>query len=142
MICFELSRNGKRMATAGRPGFAVLSAIFTWVRRRSRRKPGAAEEELNFSLGGLDSNDELNGYHVQWLNEDAKVGDVFTLRVLERDRVDPPKSRSPRENRRGHIANLEGNIAMHQRALKTLRAMLRKTRRKPAAKTRRGAPDR
>ena len=83
MISFELSRNGKRLAMAGVPGFAVVSAIFTWVRRQSRFNPKKRDEELSFDLG-------------------ARIGDVFVLRVLDVESADEPK-RPPVRNHRDAI---------------------------------------
>jgi hypothetical protein len=133
MICFELSRNGKRMATAGIPGLAVLTATFTWVRRRLKPGSTAIEEDLKVHLGGLSSNDPSDSYHLAWFDRGAKVGDLFTVRILEGDRVDRPRSRTPREDEgasgKKRIAYIERIIAAHQRGLKTARLELRRAKR-------------
>ena len=85
MLCIELSRNGKRLATAGLPGEGVVSLIFTRV-LTERLGP---EEVRTVRLGGLDTE------HVDWFGDDVAVGDEFIVRFVERDQADPPASRRP-----------------------------------------------
>ncbi len=95
MICFEVSLNGRRLTTAGIPGFAVLNTILNWVNRRPR--PGrAGSSELCLSVGGLDSNGpDYAGYgtFLDWVRRPLKSGDLVKVRVLERESADPPTAR-------------------------------------------------
>ncbi len=92
MICFALELNGRRLATAGIPGFAVLNAGLTWVQRKPRNSK-AGSSDLELRLGGLDSNSETDdGTHLSWVNETLHVGDRVVFKVLEGEKSDPPKS--------------------------------------------------
>jgi hypothetical protein len=96
MICFSLEVNGRRLALAGIPGFAVLSAGLTWVRRKPRGSTKLPDEELDVSLSGLDSNSETDdGSHLWWVNRKVAVGDRIVFEVVESDVSDPPERRSP-----------------------------------------------
>ena len=58
MIAFRIKLNGRKLSTAGLPGYHVVSAIATSVLRRPDvpgkvRRRRAAEPELKFELGGL-----------------------------------------------------------------------------------------
>jgi hypothetical protein len=48
-------------------------------------------------MTGLDSNGPPweSGTHLHWAGKQLKVGDVVRLRVLDADKVDPPKSTQP-----------------------------------------------
>ncbi|HEY3451294.1 MAG TPA: hypothetical protein VGK67_33355 [Myxococcales bacterium] len=98
MICFELSINGKRMTRAGIPGFAVLTSCLTWVNRKPKPGSRAVDHDLSISMTGLDSNGPSweSGTHVGWIGKKLKAGDVVQLRILDADKVDPPKSSEPR----------------------------------------------
>jgi hypothetical protein len=65
MICFEVSVNGEKLATARIAGYAVLTAIVTWVRRR-----GEAAGRTDVALGGMDANEEP-GHHLGWPREEV-----------------------------------------------------------------------
>ncbi|MGZ7079936.1 MAG: hypothetical protein ACXVJT_11020 [Thermoanaerobaculia bacterium] len=140
MICFELSRNGRRLATAGLPGFAVLSAIFTSVRRRPNANYPKVQKQLDFRLGGLDSNDTLEKPHVEWVEGRMKVGDVFTLRVLEQADAEPPRTRERRVT--PSIADVKESIASYKQALQRLRLQLRQMEREYAQRKRSGSASR
>jgi hypothetical protein len=98
MIAFDVKVNGKRACVAGIPGYAVLTANLTWVRRHPRPPHLPRESsELSLSVGGLEGNvsphDE--GQHLRWLTTDMEVGDTATVRVVEREQVDKPRERYP-----------------------------------------------
>jgi hypothetical protein len=99
MIAFDVKVNGKRACLAGIPGYAVLTAILTWVRRHPR-PPHLPREtsELTLDVSGLESNfsprDE--GKHLRWLTKKVGVGDTITIQVLEREKVDAPRRRYPK----------------------------------------------
>ena len=90
MLCIEVSRNGKRLATAGLPRKGVLSVIFDRVLSDAH---GPAERR-HFSLGGLDTSTEPNS-SLHWVAGDVQVGDEFVVRYLERISADPPKRSEP-----------------------------------------------
>lgn len=108
MLCIELSRNGKRVATAGLPGKGVLSLIFNRVLSEHR-----GPEELRFvRLGGLDTESDPEA-HVDWFEDDVMVGDEFVVRFVEREAADAPGTRRPnvcglpQESREERLARLK-----------------------------------
>ena len=57
MIAFDVFLNRKKLARAGVGSDGVLTAITTWVRRRTSRtdrKLSQWDRDLSFSLGGYD----------------------------------------------------------------------------------------
>jgi|GEM_PF-1656638 len=96
VICFELTRNGKKLALAGVDGLGVLSATMTNL-------TGVPHAHLDFNLGGLESGpDRGEQPHLGWAHGPAEVGDRFRYRIVMRDVVDPPCHRngSPSTSRR------------------------------------------
>jgi hypothetical protein len=73
----------------------VLTAILSWVRRRSdkARDRKKIEEELIFEVSGLDSHNPHLREHLKWLSKALHVGDVVSIRIVDRDAVNLPKSR-------------------------------------------------
>ena len=67
MIAFEVSLNGKVVSTAGVKDFGVLTAILSWVRRRSdkARDGKTIEEQLTFEVSGLDSHNPDLSEHLK-----------------------------------------------------------------------------
>ena len=107
MIAFKVALNGKKVAIAGIPGRAVLTAIVTWVRRRSGSPDSSdLEEKLEFHLGGLDSNGEAwdDSTSLSWFDGPLKVGDRLALEIVDRPKVDPPR-RSERRKRAASPVN-------------------------------------
>ncbi len=90
MFCIELSRNGKRVATAGLPGNGVLSLTFTRVLSEHR----GPEEFRTVRLGGLDTESDPESF-VEWFDDDVKLGDEFVVRFVERETADAPGTRRP-----------------------------------------------
>jgi len=70
MLCIELSRNGQRVATAGRPGKGVLSVIFNRVLSDAY----GPVERRHFSFGRLDLSTEPNR-SLHWGGGDVEVID-------------------------------------------------------------------
>jgi hypothetical protein len=95
-VRFEVFHNGRRLARAGIPGFAVLTAALTWVRRSPDRRHHAAKgvepHELYLHVGGLDSNDPERERHVRWAVPLIRVGDRVEVRIGDDSRVDPPSA--------------------------------------------------
>lgn len=93
-VRFEVFHNGRRLARAGIPGFAVLTAALTWVRRNPDRRHYAAKgvepHELYLHVGGLDSNDPERERHVRWALPLIRLGDRVEVRIGDDSRVDPP----------------------------------------------------
>ena len=88
MICFELRLNGRRLATAGIPGYGVLSSFVTWVKRNPRRTFATKRTELDLSLGGRFSDSDSS---LGWVDLRLKVGDRIGWRIVDRPTCDPPK---------------------------------------------------
>jgi hypothetical protein len=86
MLCIELTRNGKRLATAGLRGEGVLSLDFTCL----RVGPGSRHEAQRFDLFALD-------YRVRkqltWAKGRLEAGDEFVVRIRDRATADPPRNR-------------------------------------------------
>ncbi len=129
VICFELERNGERVARAGIPGHAVLSATFTWVRsRRGVKPPARVRKELTFGLSGLDSN-VPPGEHVGWAGGPMEVGDEFVLRVVDADAADPPVDGRRRKRRDPSDAEMLRLLRRNEEGLvRDLREIRRKLR--------------
>jgi hypothetical protein len=114
MLCIELTRNGKRLATAGLPGNGVVSLIFDRVLSEHR----GPKEHRHFSLGGLDTTTDPQT-SVHWTGGDVQVGDSFIVRFIDLDAADKPThsepSKSPttaelRRYRKRQLRHLEAEI--------------------------------
>lgn len=90
MLAFKVSLNGKNVGIAGVRDLGVLSAIATWVRRRSESGEDT-EEELAFEVAGFDSNTRE---HLRWLRRRLRVGDRVVIQILESAHIDTPKRRN------------------------------------------------
>jgi len=104
MICIELSRNGTKLGVAGLKGAGVLSTQVTGLTK------GGEPRNFQFSLHGL----EISGsekWSLHWVDGPAVVGDVFTVRVLDLERCDPPSKteafETPEQLRQGTLAYLD-----------------------------------
>ena len=99
MIAFDVFLNRKKLARAGMGSDGVLTAMVTWVRRRSSRPNGKRrqpqwERDLSFSLAGYKSTNGDVGEHFKWEDRKLKPGDVLTIKVITAARVDEPKRRT------------------------------------------------
>lgn len=94
MICYEVRLNGRRLCTAGMPGYGVLGVDLSWVKRDPAwRRKGAPKlaydvEEHHLSVGGLFRNERL-----RWVERRIRAGDTLHVRILRRSRADPPNAR-------------------------------------------------
>ena len=87
MIAYQVSLNGKPVATAG-VSQGVISAIANWVFIPSDVAVDPATDwGASISLAGLD---HTTHQHLQWFRANLKVGDEVTLRLVDVDAVDPP----------------------------------------------------
>ena len=96
MRAFALYVNGKKISTAGIGDVGVLSAIVTWVGRRSRTsvpKSRGGVEDIVVELGGLDT--ETNE-HLRWSQRPLRVGDDVCIKVIDAESVDKPRHRQKR----------------------------------------------
>jgi hypothetical protein len=94
MIAYQITINGKKVATAGlRQG--VVSAIANWVFIPSEVAEDPDKDwHASFSLAGLD---DLTSENVKWFRRGLKVGDEITLKLIETDLpADEPTERKPR----------------------------------------------
>src|SRR6266540_3286183 len=72
MLCFEVSKNGKKVAHAGLRESGVLSLILSWVGREQGASALAAATQgpipdLDFSVAGIDSSDPASDRSVAWV---------------------------------------------------------------------------
>ena len=94
----QLEINGKSICISGVEGFGVLSAIVDWVKRNpasfdptelpDQTQESFNRERLRVTFGGLDSDAEK---HLGWYQQDLKVGDIVSVRVLGPGEIDDPK---------------------------------------------------
>jgi hypothetical protein len=123
MIAFEVKINGKDVCTAGVGEHGVLSAILSWVKRNSTNRPQDlpeelwAEEELEFSVGGLISHDKKDGHErVRWIDQSISVGDEIVIRILNQPACDEPYDRKrddpngERESKRRYYETLKAEF--------------------------------
>jgi len=83
MRAFDVLLNGKRLCVAGVGDNGVLSTIVNHV-------AGFGRDEVSLRVGGLASATEE---HVTWRALTLRVGDEVTVRIIEADSVDKPRSR-------------------------------------------------
>jgi len=99
MIALEVSRNGKRVCTAGAEDLAVLSAHVTASGKLGKKtvpaRPDEKTGEIFYTVGGLTGReDPSKDVHLRWQSiTPLKVGDVIQVKVIEATKVDAPKSR-------------------------------------------------
>ena len=95
MIAFDVFLNRKKLARAGVGSDGVLTAITTWVRRRTSRtdrKRSQRDSDLSFSLGGYRSTNGDIGEHFKWEDRKLEPGDVLTIKVITAERVERAKT--------------------------------------------------
>jgi hypothetical protein len=98
-VRFQLEINGRPVCTSGIDNFGVLSAIVNWVKRDPSRFDPArhsaasvaefSREALRIEFGGFDSSASPER-HLSWHQQELKVGDVVSIRVLGRGLIDEP----------------------------------------------------
>jgi hypothetical protein len=96
MIAFDVFLNRKKLVRAGVGSDGVLTAITSWVRRRTPESGGKRSQwdrDLSFSLGGYRSTNGNVGEHFKWEDRKLKPGDVLTIKVITAARVDEPRRR-------------------------------------------------
>lgn len=87
MRALEVSRNGKRLCVAAIGDNGVVDAHVAWNMRSNR----VAHPRLN--VGGLNS---TKNQFLDWIDQKKlRVGDVITIRAVEVEKPDRPKSTRP-----------------------------------------------
>lgn len=84
MVALEVSVNGEVVCTAGVGARGILSAEVKWL--CVDRKIGDTVEELCVWPHGVDT---TNGTGKHWPKAYVKLGDEITIRIVERNEVDP-----------------------------------------------------
>lgn len=87
MRAFEISLNGKKLCLAGIGNDGVLSTTITYVPFRRRR-------ETRLYIGGLVL---PQNEHVFWKQSILRLGDEVRLKIVEKNSVDKPRKRYPRD---------------------------------------------
>jgi hypothetical protein len=101
MLCFEVSKNGKKLALSGLRESGVLSLMLTWVGKEPGASAAAASAVgpiagLDFRVGGSDSSDPAGDVDVAWVEgADLEVGDDIRIRLLSAESADQPARRGP-----------------------------------------------
>ena len=95
MIAYQITVNGKRVATAGlRQG--VVSAIANWVFIPSDVATDPDKDwHAGFSLAALD---DITSEHLKWFRHDFQIGDEISIKLIETDQVDEPTEREPQSD--------------------------------------------
>lgn len=87
MKAFDVRLNGKQLCIAGIGGDGSLNTMIDYT-------VGQSGQRLSLRVGGLAADvDEFVTWSVMSLN----VGDEITLRIIEVDSVDPPRTRIRRD---------------------------------------------
>jgi hypothetical protein len=87
MKAFDVRLNGKQLCIAGIGGDGSLNTMIDFT-------AGQGKQRLSLRVGGLAADtDELVTWSVMSLN----VGDEITLRIIDADSVDPPRTRIRRD---------------------------------------------
>src|SRR5258708_24971141 len=102
MRAFEVFLNGKRLCVAGVGKAGVLTTIIDQVSGHRDR------DRLHLHVGGLNGANEF----VTWWNQALRVNDVISLKIIETDAVDKPKTtrrRDPRKELRDQSVKWQRN---------------------------------
>ena len=90
----EIRINGKRRCIIGVGPSGVLSSIVRWVNIPVDGKSG--RNEFGVSAGGLIV-EEKKQTHCMWLNEMLTLGDEVTVKLVETNKPDRPKSKKTKK---------------------------------------------
>jgi hypothetical protein len=99
MIAYQISVNGKRVATAGlRQG--VVSAIAKWVFIPSDVATDPDKDwHAGFSVAALD---DITSEHLKWFRHDLQLGDEINIKLIETEQVDEPTEREPSSEKKSN----------------------------------------
>lgn len=87
MMAFEISVNGRHVATIGIGGVGMLTAAVGWG-----QAPGGLSHVPRLTGGGLDI---LRNEQVRWAMPEIALGDEVTIKVVESDEITPEAVRRP-----------------------------------------------
>ena len=99
MICLEVKINGKIICNASiGHDFGIVCAIIDWVNRDMDLFPNDKEpmfkgEEMKLSVSGSATYGKDDSEELSWINRNLSIGDEITIKIVESDVCDPPKSR-------------------------------------------------
>lgn len=99
MICLEVKINGKEVCKAGiEHEFGIVCAIIDWVKRDVSSFPEDKprlfeEEEMKISISGSATYGNDDSEELSWLKNNLSVGDEISIRIVESEVCDSPKSR-------------------------------------------------
>ena len=112
MICFELVKNGERVAVAGIDAEHVLSVILSSV---DVTDPGPKKRKgIDVYLGGLNSETKQ---HLHWGRSNLAVGDHVEVRILDLPIADPPTETQVRRSRAAETKTALASIRARRKAL-------------------------
>ncbi len=96
MLCFEVWKNGQRLAIAGVRESGVVSFMLSWV----GKDPGASAAAgtvpgaipgLHFHVGGVDSSNPTGNKRVEWIEDlELKLDDELRVRLISAANADTP----------------------------------------------------
>jgi hypothetical protein len=102
VLCFDVSKNGKKLALAGLRESGVVSVILSWQGSRPGASGLAAAAKgripgLHFYVGGIDSSNPAGDDSVRWIQEerDFRIGDEIRIRFSASETPDAPVLREP-----------------------------------------------
>jgi predicted RNA-binding protein with RPS1 domain len=83
-LCFEITINDGPPVIAGVEDISVLTACLTFA---------ASRNELELSAGGLVSKSPLDNEHLEWVQENLRIGDRVSIRIVDAPTPSLPISR-------------------------------------------------
>ena len=86
MRAFEVQVNGKQLCLAGVGADGALVAIIDHA-------IGHGRNQVHIRIAGTRGVTGGPGEHVEWASRNLRTGDEITLRIVEADSVDRPKTR-------------------------------------------------
>lgn len=92
-VCFDVHLNDKRLCLAGHTEASIVSFILHCVCRDPKQllpNSDSAQDDISYSIGGLIDNGYFNIAHLDWVKDNAKVGDEFKIELIKCDNPDPP----------------------------------------------------
>jgi hypothetical protein len=96
MLCFEVWKNGKKLAVAGVRESGVVSLILSWVGKGPGASAAASSAQgaipdLHCSVGGVDTSDPSGDKRVEWVDSSGlNIGDEVRVRLIAAERADKP----------------------------------------------------
>lgn len=95
MKCLEITINGSKACTAGIGSDGVVTAILAFVKGskpsdETQEHQDSESESLNIEVGGLANIELGTSEHLKWINQDLKVGDVITIKIIDAAECDEP----------------------------------------------------